>query len=319
MTGFADALRRHPLAWFLAIAVGIEVLLVPLFLLGGGEALAAAFEETDIEPGTDYLTALRVALAAPEAIPDLILVCLQPLTPTIAAFAVAALAFGRSGLRNLVGRFRFWHASVGSRRGLATWGLMVAVFVGMSLATAALDALFMPEGTWGWDWAALSSGLLPALIVAMFLDIGGLGEETGWRGLALPILQDRMAPLAASVALGVMWWLWHFPARLELLTLSYGLVGSVALLAILGVRFVFLAVVMTYFHNRVGGSILIAVAMHGLHNDSAGLMGRITGEGLAPYVISELALLAPIAAVACAVLFFSGPSLALTKPARWGS
>ena len=36
--------------------------------------------------------------------------------------------------------------------------------------------------------------------------------------------------------------------------------------------------------------------MHGLHNDAVGLMGRITGEGLAPYIISELALLAPIAA-----------------------
>jgi hypothetical protein len=36
--------------------------------------------------------------------------------------------------------------------------------------------------------------------------------------------------------------------------------------------------------SRAGGSTLIAIAMHGLHNDAVGLMGRITGQGLAPYV-----------------------------------
>jgi hypothetical protein len=51
--------------------------------------------------------------------------------------------------------------------------------------------------------------------------------------------------------------------------------------------------------------------MHGLHNDAAGLMGRITGEGLVPYVVSELALLAPIAAVAAWLLFLTRGRLGL--------
>ena len=56
--------------------------------------------------------------------------------------------------------------------------------------------------------------------------------------------------------------------------------------------------------------------MHGLHNDAVGLMGRITGEGLAPYIISELALLAPIAAVALWLLVLTRGGLGLGKPSE---
>ena len=56
--------------------------------------------------------------------------------------------------------------------------------------------------------------------------------------------------------------------------------------------------------------------MHGLHNDSVGLMGQITGEGLAPYVISELALLAPIAVVAAWLLFLTRGRLGLNGASK---
>jgi hypothetical protein len=74
--------------------------------------------------------------------------------------------------------------------------------------------------------------------------------------------------------------------------------------------------VMAHFYNRAGGSTLIAIAMHGLHNDSVGLMGQITDEGLAPYVISELALLASIAVVASWLLVLTGGRLGLDKPSE---
>jgi len=70
---------------------------------------------------------------------------------------------------------------------------------------------------------------------------------------------------------------------------------------------------MTYFYNRTGGSTIIAISMHGLHNDSLFLQGRINAEGLVPYVISELTLLAPIIVVACILLFVSGRWLGLKK------
>jgi membrane protease YdiL (CAAX protease family) len=48
----------------------------------------------------------------------------------------------------------------------------------------------------------------------IFVIIISLGEEFGWRGFALPRLQERYSALASSLILGVLWSLWHFPGYL---------------------------------------------------------------------------------------------------------
>jgi uncharacterized protein len=318
MQSIREGMRRRPVAWFFAIAMAAEILVIAVLLLSGaGARLEAAIE--DVFGGvqrTDFVSAFRLALEAPRAVPGIALSILQPLTPDIAAFVVAGLAFGFLGVRKLVRGYRFWSGEVGWRRGLKVWGVMALTFVGMSLATAAIDFLLMPEGTWEWDLDVLSWAFPAALFVALFLDVGAVTEETGWRGFAQPVLQGRMTPLAATLVVGLLWGVWHFPARPDILLGGYGLGGGVVLLAILVLRFVVLSIVMAYFYNRAGGSTLIAIAMHGLHNDAVGLMGRITGEGLAPYIISELALLAPIAAVALWLLVLTRGRLGLGKPSE---
>ena len=42
---------------------------------------------------------------------------------------------------------------------------------------------------------------------------GGLSEEPGWRGFALPRLQAKFSPLVSSLILGVIWAVWHAPAK----------------------------------------------------------------------------------------------------------
>ena len=137
--------------------------------------------------------------------------------------------------------------------------------------------LFAPPGSFEWVNTPILSWSFPlALLASIFLDIGGITEETGWRGFALPLLQARMTPLAATVLVGAYVGRVALPREARHPSGAYGLWGGALLLAILLFRFLVLSVVMTYFYNRVGGSTLIAIAMHGLHNDSVFLQGRIT-------------------------------------------
>jgi CAAX protease family protein len=308
-------MKRRPVTWFFWISLAINVAVIAVFLASGAAGvLEAALEATGLTGKTDFVSAYKLAMEAPRAIPGIALSILQPLSPDIAAFVVAAVAFGMIGVRRLVRGYRLWGGGVGWRRGLWAWALMVLTFLAMSLATAGLNYLFAPPGSFEWvSTPVLSLAFLFALLASIFLDVGGVTEETGWRGFALPLLQERTTPLAASLIVGALWGIWHFPARPDILLGAYGVGCGALLLGILVVRFLFLSVVMTYFYNRVGGSTLIAIAMHGLHNDSVFLQGRISAEGLGPYVVGELTLLAPIVAVACIFLLVAGSRLGLAE------
>ena len=61
-------------------------------------------------------------------------------------------------------------------------------------------------------------GLNPLLLasyfftyIAVFFVGGPLGEEPGWRGFALPRLQQKYGPFWATLLLGVLWTCWHLP------------------------------------------------------------------------------------------------------------
>ena len=315
MQSLRDNMRRRPVSWFFAISLATELAVVATFLSSGAaRQLEAAIRASGLEERTDFVSAGRLVLLEPQSWLGVFLSILQPLSPDIAAFVVAALAFGLGGVVVLVRRYRFWSADVGWRKGLQLWGLMLITFLAMSLGTAGLNYIFAPQGSFEWVNTPVFSWWFPlALLASIFLDIGGVTEETGWRGFALPLLQSRMTPLAATLIVGLMWGVWHFPARPDILLGAYGLWGGALLLTILILRFSVLSIVMTYFYNRVGGSTFIAISMHGLHNDSVFLQGRINAGGLGPYVVSELTLLAPIVVVACILLMLTGSKLGFEK------
>ena len=318
MQSLRDNMRRRPVSWFFAISLAIELAVVATFLSSGAaRKLEAAIRASGLGERTDFVSAGRLVVLEPQSWLGVFLSILQPLSPDIAAFVVAALAFGLGGVVVLVRRYRFWSADVGWRKGLRVWGLMLITFLAMSLGTAGLNYMFAPQGSFEWVNTPVFSWWFPlALLASIFLDIGGVTEETGWRGFALPLLQARMTPLAATLIVGLMWGVWHFPARPDILLGAYGLWGGALLLTILVLRFSVLSIVMTYFYNRVGGSTFIAISMHGLHNDSVFLQGRINAGGLGPYVVSELTLLAPIVVAACILLVADSEANSASKKVR---
>jgi membrane protease YdiL (CAAX protease family) len=59
-----------------------------------------------------------------------------------------------------------------------------------------------------------SLGSMLGALVFTFLS-GPLNEEAGWRGFALPRLQEKHSALGSSLFLGFLWACWHLPFYLE--------------------------------------------------------------------------------------------------------
>lgn len=100
------------------------------------------------------------------------------------------------------------------------------------------------------------STIIPVVIIN--LTAGPLGEELGWRGYALNILQNKYIPLTASLIVGVIWGLWHLP--LMILSGYSGLELVYYIIAFM-VAITSLSIIITYFYNK-SKNILIAMWMH---------------------------------------------------------
>ncbi|WP_417566513.1 type II CAAX prenyl endopeptidase Rce1 family protein [Marinobacter sp.] len=121
--------------------------------------------------------------------------------PAISAFVVIFRWSGRKGLRRQLGRALLWRCS---------WPWYAFLLLGVPLVFF-VGSFFkgnLSEATFPFPSA---SSFLVALV---FIAIKGPIEEFGWRGLALPLLQRKMAPMWAALVIGVIWGLWHTPAFL---------------------------------------------------------------------------------------------------------
>jgi membrane protease YdiL (CAAX protease family) len=97
--------------------------------------------------------------------------------------------------------------------------------------------------------------VLPALVQSLLL--GPMGEEFGWRGLALPLLQRKFAPFWASLILGIIWATWHAPSFLLSGTPQSAWSFGPFFAGLLAV-----AVILTPLFNASRGSLLIAILYH---------------------------------------------------------
>jgi membrane protease YdiL (CAAX protease family) len=166
--------------------------------------------------------------------------------PTAAALIVAALAAGRSGVRDLLARLTIWRVGVPWYVvALGLPALLSLLVVGLSIALGApAEAQF--------------SSLSPLTLILFILVIG---EEIGWRGFALPRLQARFGALRASLVLGLLWAGWHLPNQLipGLEAYGYGFAAFTSYVVAMTVLFTWLA-------NHTRASVLLAWFFHGAIN-----------------------------------------------------
>ncbi len=208
--------------------------------------------------------------------------------PMVAAVLQTARAEGRAGVRRLFGRLARWR--IGPQWvaiALLLPGLLLAGgLVLMQLAGYEGSALLLPEGG---RWVAI-----PIIAIA---------EEVGWRGYALPRLKARYGAFVGSVALGVLWALWHIPMFL-------GMDVPLTLMPVMLLFFVGGSLFYTWLVERTGGSLLIAVLAHvGAHLENAHL--ALPGDTL-PLLVGTVVY----AGLGVALVYLDRRTFPLTFPPR---
>lgn len=208
---------------------------------------------------------------------------------------------GAEGLRAL--RIHLLDLRLGGRAGWLGALLPLGYFALASLVLFALSGVtFVPGVGPGAFLGLLAAG---CLLVA--------GEELGWRGTQLPLLQENRSALVSSVLVAFTWAAWHLP----LLLMWGGGPGSSPLGAALQflpylVLTIPAAVMHTFAFNSARGLIPVSIVLHGLHNHLNSVLSEPTAAPEANLARAE-ALAGPLLlgvfwVVAIALTLAFGPS-----------
>ena len=219
--------------------------------------------------------------------------------PFIAALIVISVTQGWSGLRELGSRLIRWRVR---------WYWYV-VAVGLPLAVALVTAgLNVALGAEVPSLVQFGSATTVLMVFAVRLvnpGDGALGEEPGWRGLALPGLQSTLSPLVSTLILAVLVTGWHVPI---LFLEEGGLQPSIVVGYLLG------TVAVTFWYswlfNHTGGSVLITVVSHATQGTiTIGALWSTSAD------VAQATLLFSIVASAVAIGLFAFDRKAWRAPA----
>jgi len=185
----------------------------------------------------------------------------------LSALIVTGLTGGASGLQKLFNRMTQWRVN-------PRWWLFAATPLLFYLLTASV--LWLIQGN-PIDINALGEiDFLPPLeMVALpvWILTFGIGEETGWRGFALPRLQKGRSALSATIILWLVWAFWHLPLFFYSYPLSVLPGFLIGLLA--G------SITFTWLFNSTRGSVLLVALWHGAFNFTTACVSCKTGVGAA--------------------------------------
>lgn len=231
----AEAARAHPLtAYFLLAFAGTWLVFLPT-VLGRGFGLF------------DLPDALAFALFIVSTFTG----------PMLAAVLVTGALDGKAGVKALLRR-------IVQFRGPGWWYLVVLLGYPLVATVGLLPIVGLAAYASVWKLApALVTAFLPAILFNLVMP--ALGEETGWRGFALPRLERLHGPLVGSLILGALHALWHLPAYLVPgfmrpgpFDLNFFLVNSLAIIVI--------TILWTWLNNHARGSIFFAMLVHASSN-----------------------------------------------------
>ena len=213
--------------------------------------------------------------------PESPLVVLGVYGPTLAAVIVSGIVGKGAAIRKLLRGVILWRVGI-QWYAIALLGpwvlelLSIGIYSGLSGTTP--------------DVPLPSVGIVVGAILATLLMnilLPGLGEEPGWRGFALPMLQGRWSPVVASLGIGLVWAVWHFPGY----WMGNGIHNAPPLLFVVWV--LPFAGLIAWVFNSAKRSILLAILLHASLNTTIGLLPFLPSEAdvpISPELIGQLGL-----------------------------
>ena len=216
---------------------------------------------------------------------------LFPFGPFLAALIMASVTGGLGGLKDLASRCLRW------RVGLKWYAAALFVPVAIALAAVSLNIMLgapMPPAAQLGPWYSFFLLFPVAMIDAP------LGEDSGWRGYAMPRFSAGRSPLVNSLILGVLVAGWHLPIALSepTLTAPY-LITTIAS-----------AVVTNWVYYNAGESALLAILYHTAANTMGGAGLNLFQMFSGPDFVRVWWLLAAVNwAVVVILVLVAGPNL----------
>jgi membrane protease YdiL (CAAX protease family) len=226
---------RHPLSAFFALALALPWVCAP------------------IADGIFY-SGLPTLLAIALALPFEILVA----SPLVAALVLTAVTGGKAALADLLRGFL--HRRVSWR-----WYAVALILpTGLAVLPLYLDMLWGAPAP-GAELFGSAGALLTVFALRLVNPWDGPGsEELGWRGFALPRLQERHSALTANLILAGFVTAWHLRLVADGDLPPIALLGTVAATLVFG-----------WLYNSTGGSLLLVYLCHAadgvLRPDYAGI------------------------------------------------
>ncbi len=213
--------------------------------------------------------------------------------PAFVALILTGLNAGKAGVRQmLVGLLP-------QRNGLPWYVLAFLIPIAAAYVAMGINIAFgapFPNSWFPTSWMFLLGFLVFQLV---FLTPG---EEIGWRGFALPRLQERLGSLGGTLLLAALWLGWQAPLFFMGATAQVGRSVIVYALALLA-----WSLIMTWLYNSSGGSILTAVLFHTSFNVVGYMLPFDTG-------LTELLVLLVLGGGA--ILLYPRPLLQMSEEAQ---
>lgn len=213
-------------------------------------------------------------------------ISLFTLTPVLSASILKFRRSGWNGVKKLLGRI-FDFRRITRRRWYVPILLLWPSILLLSLGVMVLLGEPIP--------AALAPAVaLPATLVFFF--ILAAGEEVGWMGYAFEPMQARGGALRASLALGLVWALWHVPFFVFVMPDPVRHVAQ--LLMLVGTR-----VLVAWIFNNTGGSVFAVILFHAADNTAMVTLPEV--QAISPW--GAVVTCGFVLAAAIAVTVFWGP------------